>query len=85
MNPSGRNRNRRRRRPGRLEVGERRMDSGNLANGGKPAPLPFDGADLLTTSTEFLDLEELPERLVFMGGGFISMEFATLLSEPAPT
>ena len=47
-----------------------------LANGAKPAPLSFEGADLLTTSTEFLELDRLPGRVVFAGGGYISMEFA---------
>ncbi len=33
------------------------------------------GEDVLTTSTQFLDLEELPRRIVF-GGGYIAFEFA---------
>ncbi|NTW07744.1 MAG: NAD(P)/FAD-dependent oxidoreductase [Syntrophaceae bacterium] len=32
----------------------------------------------MTTSAEFLYLEELPQRLVFIGGGYISFEFAHL-------
>lgn len=61
-----------------LAVGEEHLRARHvlLANGAKPAPLPFEGADLLTTSTDFLELDELPDRLVFVGGGFISMEFA---------
>jgi glutathione reductase (NADPH) len=47
-----------------------------IAAGAKPAPIPIDGFDHLTTSTEFLELEELPETIVFVGGGFISFEFA---------
>jgi hypothetical protein len=31
------------------------------------------GEDLLTTSTQFLDLEELPSRIVFFGGGYIAL------------
>lgn len=49
-----------------------------LANGAKPAPLPIDGFEHLTTSTEFLELDPLPERLAFVGGGYISFEFAHL-------
>lgn len=49
-----------------------------LANGAKPAPLPIDGFDRLITSTEFLGLDVLPERLAFVGGGYISFEFAHL-------
>src|SRR5699024_4845450 len=47
-----------------------------IAAGAKPAPIPVDGFEHLTTSTEFLELEELPETIVFVGGGFISFEFA---------
>jgi glutathione reductase (NADPH) len=47
-----------------------------LAAGAKPAPLPFDGAERLTTSEEFLNLDRLPPRLLFVGGGYISFEFA---------
>ena len=47
-----------------------------IAAGAKPAPIPIDGFEHLTTSTEFLELEELPETIVFVGGGFISFEFA---------
>lgn len=47
-----------------------------IAAGAKPAPIPIGGFEHFTTSTEFLELEELPETIVFVGGGFISFEFA---------
>lgn len=47
-----------------------------LATGMHPLPLPFEGADLLTTSDEFLELDALPDEIIFVGGGYISMEFA---------
>ncbi len=47
-----------------------------IASGAKPRDLPIPGAELLTTSTAFLDLENLPRRLVMVGGGYISFEFA---------
>jgi glutathione reductase (NADPH) len=34
------------------------------------------GEELLTTSTQFMELEELPPRIVFVGGGYIAFEFA---------
>ncbi len=40
------------------------------------ADLGIAGEELLTTSTQFLDLEELPRRIVFVGGGYIAFEFA---------
>ncbi len=47
-----------------------------IATGAAPTPLPIDGAHLLTTSEDFLELDGLPRRLVCVGGGFISLEFA---------
>jgi glutathione reductase (NADPH) len=47
-----------------------------IAAGAKPAPLPFSGAEYLTTSEQFLELEALPGRLVFVGGGYVSFELA---------
>lgn len=51
-----------------------------IAAGAKPAPLPIDGFEHLITSTEFLELKDLPETLVFVGGGYISFEFAFIAS-----
>lgn len=49
-----------------------------LACGAHPAALKLNGEDLLITSTEFLDLERMPSRVVFIGGGYIAFEFAHL-------
>ena len=48
----------------------------HIATGAKPVPLNVPGEDLLTTSTQFLDLPQLPRRILFVGGGYISFEFA---------
>jgi glutathione reductase (NADPH) len=47
-----------------------------IATGAIPAELPIDGAQHLITSDDFLDLTALPPRIAFIGGGFISFEFA---------
>lgn len=47
-----------------------------VATGARPRALEFLGHEHLITSTDFLNLEELPARIVFVGGGFISFEFA---------
>ena len=47
-----------------------------IATGARPRPLDFPGAEYLIDSTGFLYLEQLPERILFVGGGFISFEFA---------
>ena len=49
-----------------------------IATGARPAPLGFPGEDLLATSEDFLELDELPRRIAFVGGGYISFEFAHL-------
>ncbi|MEJ5946916.1 NAD(P)/FAD-dependent oxidoreductase [Pseudokineococcus basanitobsidens] len=47
-----------------------------VATGARPRPLNFAGHEHLIDSTRFLNLEELPSRILFVGGGFISFEFA---------
>src|SRR5712692_10265316 len=47
-----------------------------IAAGAMPAPMRFPGSEHLTTSEQFLELDTLPPRLVFVGGGYISFEFA---------
>ena len=43
-----------------------------IATGARPRPLDFPGHEHLIDSTDFLDLEMLPRRILFVGGGFIS-------------
>ncbi len=50
----------------------------HLATGARPAELDFPGGELALSSDDFIHLPELPRRIVFIGGGFISMEFAHL-------
>lgn len=61
-----------------LEVGGQHLEGKHVlvGTGATPLPLGISGEELLTTSTEFLELDELPRRIVFVGGGFISFEFA---------
>ena len=47
-----------------------------LATGARPRPLDVPGHQHLVDSTDFLDLGVLPPRILFVGGGFISFEFA---------
>ena len=47
-----------------------------VAAGARPATLGVPGEEYLTTSEKFLELAELPSRIIFVGGGYISMEFA---------
>ncbi len=47
-----------------------------IASGATPAKLNILGEEFLNLSDDFLDLEKLPRRIVFIGGGYISFEFA---------
>lgn len=54
-----------------------------LATGSVPARIPIPGSDLpgVLTSDEILEMTELPERLVIIGGGVIGLEFASIYQE----
>jgi glutathione reductase (NADPH) len=52
-----------------------------IAAGAKPRPLDIPGEDYLTTSEQFLELNALPGRILFIGGGYISFEFAHLSAQ----
>ncbi|WP_372869137.1 dihydrolipoyl dehydrogenase family protein [Planomicrobium okeanokoites] len=62
----------------KIQVGEDVLTGKHIliANGAKPVSLPIEGAEHLAYSDEFLELEELPAKMVFIGGGYISFEFA---------
>ncbi|MGM0432640.1 MAG: dihydrolipoyl dehydrogenase family protein [Spirochaetota bacterium] len=47
-----------------------------IASGSYSRALPLEGSEFLLTSDDFLELEHLPKRLIFIGGGYISLEFA---------
>lgn len=47
-----------------------------IATGAKPRQLNILGEQCITTSDQFLDASSLPKRILFIGGGYISMEFA---------
>ena len=51
-----------------------------IATGARPRPLDFPGHEHLVDSTDFLDLDVLPPRILFVGGGFVSFEFAHICS-----
>jgi len=47
-----------------------------IATGARPRELDFPGHEHLIDSTDFLNLPSLPPRIAFIGGGFVSFEFA---------
>jgi glutathione reductase (NADPH) len=61
-----------------LRVGDHYLTAERIviATGSRPRDLGIPGTEFVATSTDFLELEQLPERIVFIGGGYISFEFA---------
>lgn len=51
-----------------------------IATGARPRPLDFPGHGLMIDSTDFLNLDALPPRILFVGGGYISFEFAHIVA-----
>ena len=49
-----------------------------LAAGAEPVPLGMAGRDYAITHEQFLSLEALPPRVVFIGGGYIAAEFSNI-------
>ncbi len=65
--------------PARVKVDDLTLEAARaivIAAGAKPAALPIDGREHLTTSDEFLEQPSLPRSVAFVGGGYISFEFA---------
>jgi len=68
--------------PGRLTVGERLLEAAMIViNTGTEATIPsidgLAGVDYLTNRSA-LDLTELPESLIIVGGGYVGVEFAQM-------
>ena len=63
--------------PNTIRVGDRTLEAKHIviATGSKPRPLPTPGAEHMITSDEMLSERELPDSVIFVGGGVISLEF----------
>ncbi len=64
--------------PRRVRVGDRTLTAENIlvATGSWPVVPPFPGNEHAITSNEAFYLDELPERVLIIGGGYIAVEFA---------
>ena len=73
--------------PDCVQIGDQALNARHfaIAAGAKPVKLPIPGAEYLTDSTRFLELEKLPDRIVFAGGGFIGFEFAHVVARAGAT
>ena len=65
--------------PSQLTVGTSTLEATRaivIATGAQPADLSIQGREHVMTSDHFLELASLPPTLTFIGGGYISFEFA---------
>ena len=65
-----------------VAVGDKRLSAARvlIATGGAPAQRVLPGLDLAMTSNEVLNLRELPRTVLVVGGGYIAVEFASILA-----
>ncbi|GMA08020.1 glutathione reductase [Tetragenococcus halophilus subsp. flandriensis] len=65
-----------------LEIGQQRVEAQNviIATGLRPRIQEIKGKEFLQTSTDFLDLDEIPERITILGGGYVAFELAGIAS-----
>ncbi len=68
--------------PGRVDIGGRSVSAERvlIATGGAPSSDAIPGLALAMTSNEVLDLRHTPESLLVVGGGYIAVEFASILA-----
>ena len=65
-----------------LLVGDRQIEAKHIviATGAEARKLKIPGEEHVISSTEFLELAELPKRITFVGAGYISLEFAHVVN-----
>lgn len=70
-----------------IRVGETLLEAQNIfvGVGARPVPLKIPGEDLVVTSDDFMELAALPSEVLFLGGGYISFEFAHVAARTGST
>ena len=64
--------------PNAIQVGGTTLQGNKIlvATGAWPRKLNIPGEQYLTRSDQFMELDRLPKRIVFVGGGYVAFEFA---------
>ena len=64
-----------------IKVEERKITADKIliAVGGHPIKPNFPGSELAITSRGMFQLEEIPEKIAIVGGGYIGVEFASMM------
>jgi len=65
-----------------VAVGEKKYTADKIliSTGGWPHIPEFPGSELALNSNEIFDLDQFPQRLVIVGGGYIAVEFAGIFN-----
>lgn len=68
--------------PHTLEIGQQTVEAQNviIATGLRPRIPEIKGKEFLQTSTDFLDLDEMPASITIQGGGYVAFELAGIAS-----
>lgn len=63
-----------------IQVNDEIIEANNfiIATGQRPSLLNIEGKEYMNTSTDFLELDELPKSMVFLGAGYITFELASI-------
>jgi len=65
-----------------IEIDDRKITADKIvvAVGGKPIKPDIPGAEYAITSRQMFQLEQLPKRLAIVGGGYIGVEFSSMMN-----
>ena len=65
-----------------IKINDREINADNIliAVGGHPIKPDIPGKELAITSREMFQLEKIPEKLAIVGGGYIGVEFASMMN-----
>lgn len=65
-----------------IEVAGDRIEADKfvIATGSIPRQMTQPGVEHMVTSDALMEIEDLPDRIIFVGGGYISLEFAHMIA-----